>query len=99
MGKKWVKDSFKNILLANCRAYLNSKDLRKHKVQTQFINDVAEKIRKAAAGLELSDDWNKVCYDVDVMNQPEVLMLYCRPSPSGSEMRLKELWATAQRVP
>jgi hypothetical protein len=98
MGKKWVRDSFKHIFVANCQAYLQSKDLGKHKVRTQLINDVAEQIREAAAGLELPDDLNKVCYDFHVKNQPEVLIILGSLSPCGSETSLKELWATTQRM-
>ena len=83
--------------MANCKAYLQSKDLRKHKAQTQLINDVTEQIREAAAGLELPDDLNKVCCDFYVKNQPEVLIILGSPSPCGSETSLKELWATTHR--
>ena len=65
MVKKWVHDSFKNILLDNCQAYLDSNDLGKHKARTQLINKVAEKIREVTPGFDLPDDLNKVC-DLEV---------------------------------
>jgi hypothetical protein len=61
MGKKWVQESFKHILLANCKAYLESNNLGKIKARTQLINDVADKVREAAARLNLPEDLNKVC--------------------------------------
>jgi hypothetical protein len=60
MGKRWVQDSFKSILLENCQAFIDSKDLGKNKAQTQLISDVAEKIRQVAHGSELPTDLNKV---------------------------------------
>ena len=69
MGKKWVHDAFKNILLDNCQAYLDSNDLGKNKARTQLINDVVNKIREAGAGLGLPHDLNKVSDDFYVLNQ------------------------------
>jgi hypothetical protein len=69
MGKKWVQESFKHILLANCEAYLESNNLGKNKARTQLINDVADKIREAAAGLNLPEDLNKVCYICETLNR------------------------------
>jgi hypothetical protein len=65
MVKKWVKDSFKSILLDNCQAYLDSNNLRKHKSRTQLINDVAEKIMEAAPRSDFPNDLNKVC-DIEI---------------------------------
>ena len=69
MGKKWVRDSFKNILLDNCQAYLRSNDHGKNKARTQLINDVANKIREAASASDLPGELNKVCCDFEVLNE------------------------------
>jgi hypothetical protein len=65
MVKKWVHDSFKSILLDNCQEYLDSNDMGKHKTRTLLINEVADKIREAAQGLDLPNNLNKVC-DVEI---------------------------------
>lgn len=69
MGKKWVQESFKHILLANCEAYLKSNNLGKNKARTELINEVALKIREAGAGLDLPGDLNAVRYVYETLNQ------------------------------
>jgi len=69
MGKKWVRDSFKNILLDNCQAHLDSNNHGKNKARTQLINNVTNKIREAAPGSDLPGKLNKVCCDFEVLNQ------------------------------
>ena len=64
MGK-WVKDSFKHVLLENCRAYLDSNNLGRHKGRSQLINDVADKIREVVPRSDLPNNVNKVC-DVEI---------------------------------
>jgi len=95
MGRKWVNDSFKKILLDNCQAYLVSKDLGKNKARTQLIDDVANEIREAAAGLELPHNLNKVCCDFGGSTSSVLLIIiWCSPSESGLQTRLKKLSGT-----
>ena len=69
MGKKWVQESFKHILLANCKAYLESNNLGKNKDQAELINKVVCKIREAGARLDLPDDLNTVHHLYETLNQ------------------------------
>jgi hypothetical protein len=97
MGGKWVKEGFKHILTAHCQQYLECNDLGRQKLRTMLVNDVAAKIREAAAGQELPDDLTKVSGDSEFNN--EVLITSCSLCPSGSETRPKEPWAKMRRIP
>ena len=60
MGKRWVNDTFKPILVGNCQAYMQSNNLNKTNGRTQLIEEVAEKIREASGGQGLPENLTKV---------------------------------------
>jgi hypothetical protein len=71
MVKKWVRDSFRQILVDHCEAYLNSKDLGWNKARTKVIKDVEDQIREAAPGHDFPPDLNKVCCHLQDLNEAQ----------------------------